>query len=128
MSDQSKTCSIHLLMLMGHRHHTFFTKQHPLVPVIHPGRYMQAFYSGPLKRPPMALSYAIWTMAANGHEKYSAYHDAFHRRCRHYLQEDELRVWLSLHLSSRYDGLLTGLPHRGMENILLLSPMLKLGP
>lgn len=40
----------------------------------------------------MALQYAIWTMATNGHDKYSAYHDAFHRRCRHYLQEDELRV------------------------------------
>ncbi|ROW12659.1 hypothetical protein VMCG_00177 [Cytospora schulzeri] len=72
-------------------HQTFFRKQHPLIPIVHPGRYMQAFYSGPHLRPPMALSYAIWTMAANGHEKYSSYHDVFHRRARHYLAEDELK-------------------------------------
>lgn len=40
----------------------------------------------------MALQYAIWTMAANGHEKYATYHDAFHRRARQYLYEDELKV------------------------------------
>lgn len=72
-------------------HQTYFSKQHPLIPIVHPGRYMQAFYSCPHLRPPMALSYAIWTMAANGHEKYSSYHDVFHRRARHYLAEDELR-------------------------------------
>ncbi|ROV90275.1 hypothetical protein VSDG_08186 [Cytospora chrysosperma] len=72
-------------------HQTFFSKQHPLIPIVHPGRYMQAFYSGPHLRPPMALTYAIWTMAANGHEKYASYHDVFHRRARHYLTEDELK-------------------------------------
>ncbi|KAK2604521.1 hypothetical protein N8I77_007445 [Diaporthe amygdali] len=72
-------------------HRTFFMKQHPLNPIIHPGRYMQAYHSGLHLRPPMALIYAVWTMASNGHEKYSAYHDAFHRRARHYLEEDELR-------------------------------------
>lgn len=72
-------------------HRTFFMRQHPLNPIIHPGRYMQAYHSGVHLRPPMALTYAVWTMASNGHEKYSAYHDAFHRRARHYLEEDELR-------------------------------------
>lgn len=74
------------------RHQAYFIKHHPLIPIVHPGRYIQAFYSAPHLRPPMALQYAIWTMAANGHEKFSSYHDAFHRRCRHYLQEDEMRV------------------------------------
>lgn len=72
-------------------HRTYFMKQHPLIPILHPSRYMQAFYLGPHLRPPMGLTYAIWTMAANGHEKYASYHDVFHRRARHYLQEDELR-------------------------------------
>lgn len=72
-------------------HRTFFMKQHPLNPIIHPGRYMQAYHSGVHLRPPMGLTYAVWTMASNGHEKYSSYHDAFHRRARHYLEEDELR-------------------------------------
>ncbi|KAF3770235.1 hypothetical protein M406DRAFT_236620, partial [Cryphonectria parasitica EP155] len=74
-------------------HQTYFVKQHPLIPIVHPGRYMTAFYSAPHLRPPMALQYAIWTMATNSHEKYSGYHDAFHRRARHYLEEDELRVY-----------------------------------
>lgn len=72
-------------------HRTFFMRQHPLNPIIHPGRYMQAYHSGVHLRPPMGLTYAVWTMASNGHEKYSSYHDAFHRRARHYLEEDELR-------------------------------------
>lgn len=62
------------------------------MPIVHPGRYVQAFYSAPHLRPPMALQYAIWTMATTGHDKFASYHDAFHRRCRHYLQEDEMRV------------------------------------
>lgn len=57
---------------------------------------MTAFYSAPHLRPPMALQYAIWTMATNGHPKYHTYHDAFHSRARHYLQEDEMRVSLSV--------------------------------
>lgn len=63
-----------------------------LIPIIHPARYMQSFYSAPHLRPPMALQYAVWTMGSLGHEKYSSYHDAFHRRCRRYLEEDELKV------------------------------------
>ncbi|PSR78720.1 hypothetical protein BD289DRAFT_508902 [Coniella lustricola] len=72
-------------------HEAFFTIQHPLIPIVHPGRYLTAFYSAPHLRPPMALQYAIWTMAANAHPKYAAYHSAFHSRARHYLQEDEMR-------------------------------------
>ncbi|KAI3397017.1 hypothetical protein diail_11344 [Diaporthe ilicicola] len=72
-------------------HRTFFLKLHPLNPIIHPGRYIQAYHSGVHLRPPMGLTYAVWSMASNGHPKYSSYHDAFHRRARHYLEEDELR-------------------------------------
>lgn len=74
------------------RHQAYFTNQHPVIPLLHPGRYMQAFYSAPHLRPPMALQYAVWTMATLGIDKYSHYHHAFHRRCRHYLEEDELKV------------------------------------
>lgn len=77
------------------RHNAYFTRQHTLIPIIHPARYMQAFYSAPHLRPPMALQYAVWTMASLGHDKYATYHDVFHRRCRHYLEEDELRVGIN---------------------------------
>lgn len=40
----------------------------------------------------MCLQYAVWTMGTLANEKYAQYHDAFHRRCRHYLEEDELKV------------------------------------
>jgi hypothetical protein len=46
-------------------------------------------------RPPMCLQYAIWTMAANGHEKYNEYTDIFYQRTRHYLEVDELKVCLN---------------------------------
>jgi hypothetical protein len=40
----------------------------------------------------MCLQYAIWTTAANGHEKYGIYHDIFYMRARQYLEADELKV------------------------------------
>lgn len=87
--ENSKTCwrTNHFL-----RHRSYFAKQHPLIPILHPGRYMQSFYSAPHRRPPMCLQYAVWTMGTLANEKYAHYHDAFHRRCRHYLEEDELKV------------------------------------
>lgn len=86
-------CTVVLMLTdLVARHQTYFARHHPLIPILHPGRYMQSFYSAPHLRPPMGLQYAVWTMATLGHEKYSRYHDAFHRRCRNYLEEDELRV------------------------------------
>jgi hypothetical protein len=62
------------------------------LPIIHKGRYLNAFYSAPHMRPPMSLQYAIWAMAANNHSKYDSYSDAFYRRARQYLEADELKV------------------------------------
>lgn len=45
----------------------------------------------------MCLQYAVWTMGTLANEKYSHYHGAFHRRCRHYLEEDELKVCKDWH-------------------------------
>ena len=61
------------------------------MPVIHKDRYLRAFYSPPHMRPPMCLQYAIWSLAANGHEKYGCYYDALYRRARQYLEADELK-------------------------------------
>ena len=63
-----------------------------LLPIINKSRYLHAFHSAPHMRPPMCLQYAIWTMAANGHEKYGTYHDVFYWRARRYLEADELKV------------------------------------
>lgn len=61
-------------------------------PVVHPGRYLQSFYAGPLMKPPMCLQYAIWALAANGNEKYDQYHEVFYRRARQYGDSDEMKV------------------------------------
>ncbi|KAL0930949.1 binuclear zinc transcription factor [Colletotrichum truncatum] len=72
---------------------SFFERQQHFIPIIHPGRYFQAFYSAPHKRPPMCLQYAVWAMASNGHEKYSQYHEIFYKRARQYADADEMRSY-----------------------------------
>lgn len=77
--------------MMEELNKSFFERQQHFIPIIHPGRYLQAFYSAPHKRPPMCLQYAVWSMASNGHEKYSQYHDIFYKRARQYADADEMR-------------------------------------
>ncbi|RYO74692.1 hypothetical protein DL766_004505 [Monosporascus sp. MC13-8B] len=77
--------------LMEELNRIFFERQQNLIPVIHPPRYLQAFYSAPHMRPPMALQYGIWALASNGHPKYKSYHEVFYRRARKYIDEDEMK-------------------------------------
>ncbi|KAK1963674.1 hypothetical protein LY78DRAFT_188760 [Colletotrichum sublineola] len=77
--------------MMEELNKSFFERQHHFIPIIHPGRYLQSFYSAPHKRPPMCLQYAVWSMASNEHEKYSQYHDIFYKRARQYADVDEMK-------------------------------------
>ncbi|KAK6208046.1 binuclear zinc transcription factor [Colletotrichum tabaci] len=77
--------------MMEELNKSFFERQQHFIPIIHPGRYLQSFYSAPHKRPPMCLQYAVWAMASNGHEKYSQYHDIFYKRARQYADADEMK-------------------------------------
>ncbi|KAF4972495.1 hypothetical protein FZEAL_9575 [Fusarium zealandicum] len=83
----------------------FFQSQYHMMPIIHPGRYLQAFYGSPLRKPPMCLQYAIWALAAIGHAKYDQYHEVFYRRARQYIEADEMKAWLD-----RLDGEPLGMP------------------
>ncbi|KAJ8128241.1 hypothetical protein O1611_g5396 [Lasiodiplodia mahajangana] len=69
----------------------FFQRQQQFAPIIHPSRYLQAFYSPPHMKPPMCLQYAIWALASNSDAKYHAYHDIFYRRARQYADMDEMK-------------------------------------
>ncbi|KAF7545520.1 hypothetical protein G7Z17_g9110 [Cylindrodendrum hubeiense] len=40
------------LEIMEDLNNVFFTHQHHFIPIIHPGRYLQAFYGSPLMKPP----------------------------------------------------------------------------
>ncbi|KAI0024836.1 hypothetical protein F4780DRAFT_479255 [Xylariomycetidae sp. FL0641] len=71
----------------------FFERQQQFIPIIHPARYIQSFYSPPHMKPPMCLQYAIWAMASNGHPKYRSYHDVFYRRARQYAESDEMKAY-----------------------------------
>ncbi|KAL0473358.1 hypothetical protein QR685DRAFT_569427 [Neurospora intermedia] len=74
-------------------HRLFFHFRKPkIVPIVHPGNYMRAFYSPTHMRPPMCLQYAIWANAAKGHPMYDRYYDVFYHRTRQYLEADELKA------------------------------------
>ncbi|KAI1144026.1 hypothetical protein F5Y05DRAFT_14690 [Hypoxylon sp. FL0543] len=77
--------------MMEELNRVFFERHQHLIPIIHPSRYLQAFYSAPHMKPPMCLQYAIWSLAAGGHPKYGAYHDVFYRRARQYADLDEMK-------------------------------------
>ncbi|RYC60070.1 hypothetical protein CHU98_g6137 [Xylaria longipes] len=69
----------------------FFERQHQFAPIVHPSRYLQAFYSPPHMKPPMCLQYAMWALTANNDSKYHAYHDIFYKRARQYADIDEMK-------------------------------------
>ncbi|KAK0710888.1 fungal-specific transcription factor domain-containing protein [Lasiosphaeris hirsuta] len=72
-------------------HRIYFRRQQQFMPLVHEGNYMKNYYAPPHMRPPMALQYAMWTMASNGHDTYGIYHDVFYQRARQYLEADELK-------------------------------------
>ncbi|KAL1901354.1 hypothetical protein Sste5346_001759 [Sporothrix stenoceras] len=72
-------------------HTAYFANQHMFIPIVHKTRYLRAFHSAPHLRPPMGLQYAIWAMSSQVYRKYSHFHDAFYRRARQYLENDEMK-------------------------------------
>ncbi|KAL5630982.1 hypothetical protein BROUX41_000854 [Berkeleyomyces rouxiae] len=72
-------------------HKIFFDKVHPSMPMIHKHRYMAAMSLAPAQRPPIALRYAIWTLASCVTEKYMAMKDIFYHRARKYVESDYLK-------------------------------------
>ncbi|KAM0252586.1 hypothetical protein ACHAQJ_007623 [Trichoderma viride] len=73
-------------------HNVYFTTHYHFLPIIHSGRYYQAFYGPPTRKPPMCLQYGIWAYSASGHPKYDQYGEAFYKRARQYMEADEMRI------------------------------------
>ncbi|KAK5989095.1 Citrinin biosynthesis transcriptional activator mrl3-like protein [Cladobotryum mycophilum] len=69
----------------------FFETHYHYLPIVHQGRYFQAFYGPPMRKPPMCLQYAIWAISASGHVKYDSYADVFYKRARQYTEADEMK-------------------------------------
>ena len=61
------------------------------MPVLHKGRYLASLNMAPSLRPPVALRYAIWTMAASVSDEHSGLQTHFYRRARKYLEDMEMK-------------------------------------
>lgn len=72
-------------------HNVYFTTHYHFLPIIHSGRYYQAFYGPPTRKPPMCLQYGLWALSASGHLKYDHYAEAFYKRARQYMEADEMK-------------------------------------
>ncbi|KAH7313370.1 hypothetical protein B0I35DRAFT_434995 [Stachybotrys elegans] len=69
----------------------FFRGHYHINPVVHQARYYRSFYGSTLRKPPMSLQYAIWTLASLGHDKYGRYTEALYKRARQYAEADEIK-------------------------------------
>ncbi|UKZ70910.1 uncharacterized protein TrAtP1_011881 [Trichoderma atroviride] len=89
--DLSMSETLPPLDVIEELHECFFTTQYHYMPLIQSCRYYQAFYGGPMRKPPMCLQYAIWAMGALWHPKYDRCADVFYKRSRYYAEADEMR-------------------------------------
>ncbi|KAI1339580.1 fungal-specific transcription factor [Xylariaceae sp. FL0016] len=69
-------------------HQIYFEKVHPSIPMIQKFRYLAAMNLAPNQRPPVALRYAMWTLACSITEKYSDMKELFYQRARRYIEAD----------------------------------------
>jgi hypothetical protein len=73
------------------RHKIYFDKMHPCMPIIHKARYFASLSMAPNLRPPVALRYAIWTLAASVSDDHGGLQTHFYRRARKCLEELEMK-------------------------------------
>ncbi|KAL8865618.1 MAG: hypothetical protein Q9174_006792 [Haloplaca sp. 1 TL-2023] len=72
-------------------HEIYFNSVHPTIPILHPYRHRASMDMAPHMRPPVALRYAMWALAANSSQKYQGHKEIFYRRARKYLESDEMK-------------------------------------
>jgi hypothetical protein len=60
--------------------------------MIHKGRYYTNLKNPPHMRPPIALRYAMWAIAASVTDKYVEYEDILYQRARKYIEQAEMTV------------------------------------
>ncbi|KKA30434.1 hypothetical protein TD95_005218 [Thielaviopsis punctulata] len=72
-------------------HQIYFDKVHLSMPMIHKFRYLAAMNLAPNQRPPIALRYAIWTLASSVSDKYQGMKDLFYHRARKYIEADYMK-------------------------------------
>ena len=68
----------------------YFAKIQPSVPMIHQYRFLAALNLSPNARPPIALRYAMWTLAASITGRYQNLHEHLYARARKYAELAEM--------------------------------------
>ena len=68
----------------------YFDRIHPSLPMLHRARHLAAMDLSPQQRPPIALRYAMWTLAASVSRKYLNLQEHFYLRARKYTEQAEL--------------------------------------
>jgi hypothetical protein len=76
--------------LRSRRTHIYFANIHPSIPIIHQYRFLAALNLSPNTRPPIALRYAMWTLAATVSGRYQNLHEPFYVRARKYAEQVEM--------------------------------------
>lgn len=61
------------------------------MPIIHKPRYLASLDLSPYLRPPLALRYTLWTLAASVSDEYNSLQTHFYQLARKYLQEVEMK-------------------------------------
>ncbi|EKG11307.1 hypothetical protein MPH_11572 [Macrophomina phaseolina MS6] len=69
----------------------YFEKFNVVTPMIHRPRFFAAMNLAPHLRPPIALRYIMWTLAASSSDKYASLQEHFYHRARKYIQMDEMK-------------------------------------
>ncbi|KAI1003466.1 hypothetical protein K3495_g4741 [Podosphaera aphanis] len=77
--------------MMDELYEIYFEKFHPTMPIIHRTRFHTSLNLGPASRPPVCLSYAMWTLAASLSTKYLACEEVFYERARRYIEMAEMK-------------------------------------
>ena len=77
-------------MLTRHSTQIYFVHIHPHAPMIHQYRFLAAMSLSPHARPPIALRYAMWLLAASVTIKYNNLTDHFYTRARKYANAVEM--------------------------------------
>ncbi|KAI1175409.1 fungal-specific transcription factor [Nemania sp. FL0916] len=72
-------------------HQIFFEKIHPSLPMIHKFRYLAAMNLPLNQRPPVALRYAIWTLACSIADKFKGLKELYYQRARSYVEADAMK-------------------------------------
>lgn len=70
----------------------YFDFVHPTGPMLHRPRYSMAMANtSPKLRPPVALQYIVWALAASVSDKYDSFQRHYYERARYYFDRDEMR-------------------------------------